>query len=81
MAGATYFKRRQSSFTLLHGPQRRLISFSLSIPKAPRQAPPTSSRVQVNIDSPVAVTDGFRSTELEARLHLALPTLPGPRGH
>ena len=42
------------------------------IPNASTQGPPTSSAVQVNLESPVAVTGRFRSTELEARPRLAL---------
>ena len=44
------------------------------IPNASTQGPPTSSAVQVNLENSVAITDGFQSTELEARLHLALAT-------
>ena len=42
--------------------------FSLIIPNASTQGPPTSSAAQVNLESSVTITGGFRSTELEARL-------------
>jgi len=78
MAGATYFKRCQRSFTLLHGPQRRRISFSLIIPNASTQGPPTSRAVQVNLENSTAVAGGFQPTEFEARLHPALTRIQHP---
>jgi hypothetical protein len=50
---------------------------SLTIPNASTQGPPTSSAVRVNPGVPFAVHRKLPPTELEARLHPALPRLCG----
>ena len=50
-------------------------SWSLIIPNASTQGPPTSSAVQVNLGNSFAVTKSSLGTELEARL---LPAIRSP---